>query len=136
MIVVDASAILAILREEPDFEVYACQIARSDQAEISVSSVLECSMKVQIEFGIYGETRLDALLAETRISTAVIDEAQLVVARSAFGRYGKGLGHPAKLNFGDCFSYALAKTRNAPLLYKGNDFIHTDIPSALARERH
>jgi ribonuclease VapC len=131
MIVVDASAILAILRQEPDCEVYSDQIAGSDRAEISMSSVLECSMRVQVEFGVYGEARLDALLDETGIATIAIDEVQLAVARSAFGRYGKGIGHPARLNFGDCFSYALAKTRNLPLLFKGNDFIHTDIPSAL-----
>jgi ribonuclease VapC len=131
MIVVDASAIVAILLQEPDAPVFSDALAAEADLLISASSVLECSMTLQSRLGIGQDTELDELLADTGIVVTDIDAEQLACARRAWGLYGKSLGHPAKLNFGDCFSYALAKVRGAPLLFKGNDFTHTDITSAL-----
>jgi ribonuclease VapC len=74
---------------------------------------------------------LDQLLAETLSSVVAFDDAQVRLAREAYARYGKGSGSPARLNLGDCFSYALAKTTGQPLLFKGDDFTHTDVTPAL-----
>jgi ribonuclease VapC len=74
--------------------------------------------------------RLDALIREAEIGIEPLTEAQAVIARQAFRDFGKGSGHPAKLNFGDCFFYALAKSLNQPLLFKGGDFSQTDVKSA------
>lgn len=131
MIAVDASALLAVLLEEPEAPEMATCITQAEQCCVSVSSVLECSMKLQGLYGPARDGRLDVFLAEIRIEIVPIDLAQLAGARHAFGLYGKTMGHPARLNFGDCFSYALARSRNVPLLFKGNDFSQTDITPAL-----
>jgi ribonuclease VapC len=131
MIVVDASAILAILLEEDDGEQFAQSILSVSSSVISVSSVLECTIKMLREHSVAMDNRVDLFLSEANCSVVPIELDQLATARTAFGRYGKGMGHPAQLNFGDCFSYALATTRNLPLLFKGNDFSQTDIISAL-----
>jgi ribonuclease VapC len=131
MIVVDASAILAILLEEDDGEQFAQSILSVSSSVISVSSVLECTIKMLREHSVAMDNRVDLFLSEANCNVVPIDLDQLATARKAFGRYGKGMGHPAQLNFGDCFSYALATTRNLPLLFKGNDFSQTDIVSAL-----
>jgi ribonuclease VapC len=130
MIVVDASAALAIVLNEDDETFYATTISDASVALISVASVLECSMKVQRRHGKEGEVGLNHFLEAAKLQICEIDLAQLAAARAAFGTYGKGMGHRAQLNFGDCFSYALAKTRNFPLLFKGNDFSQTDIAIA------
>jgi ribonuclease VapC len=130
MIVVDASAALAILLMEDDEAFHATTISEASVALISVSSVLECSMKVQRRHGAAGESSLSRFLEASSLQVCVIDLPQLTTARTAFGTYGKGMGHPAQLNFGDCFSYALAKTRDLPLLFKGRDFSQTDITIA------
>jgi ribonuclease VapC len=132
VIVVDSSSILAILLEEDDKELFLGAILRADKAFVSVASVLECSMKLQRRRGIGSDIELDNFLDASRCRACEVDFEQITTARAAFGRYGKGMGHPAKLNFGDCFAYALAKTRNLPLLFKGNDFSQTDIVSALS----
>jgi ribonuclease VapC len=76
-------------------------------------------------------SRLMELVKRTGLEIVTMSEAEAFAGISAFRRYGRGSKHPAKLNFGDCFAYALAKTRNLPLLFKGDDFIHTDIEPAL-----
>lgn len=131
MIVVDASALIAVLLRESDWQAYKDELFRADHTLISASSVLEVSMKLVWKNERAMDADLDLLLEQFRIQPVAIDMEQLASARRAFRAFGKGTGHPARLNFGDCFSYALAKIRNLPLLYKGNDFIHTDIPSAL-----
>ena len=130
MIVVDASAALAIDLNEDDHTFYASSISNASIALISVSSVLECSMKVQRRHGEGGETSLNRFLEAAKLQVCEIDLAQLAAARTAFGPHGKGIGHRAQLNFGDCLSYALAKTRTLPLLFKGKDFPQTDIAVA------
>jgi ribonuclease VapC len=132
MIVLDASAILAILLEEDDGGQFAESILSFSSSVISASSVLECTIKLLRDHSVAMDNRVDLFLNEANCSIVPIELDQLATARTAFGRYGKGMGHPAQLNFGDCFSYALAKTRNLPLLFKGNDFSQTDILSALS----
>jgi ribonuclease VapC len=130
MIVVDASAVLAVLLQEDDRDVFACAMSNADQLIISVASVFECSMKIQRNTNPNQDEKLDDFLRDSGFDVVPIGLIELATARTAFGRFGKGMGHPAQLNFGDCFSYALATTRNLPLLFKGNDFSHTDVVSA------
>ena len=78
-----------------------------------------------------GYEQLDGLIADTSFEIVAFNPSHLNFAKSAYLKYGRGSGHPAKLNIGDCFSYALAKHKNAPLLFKGDDFVHTDIELAL-----
>jgi ribonuclease VapC len=131
MIVVDASAVLAVLLREDDCDVFATAFANADHLIISAASVFECSMKVQRNSSPNQDEKVDDFLRDSGFEILPIGLIELAAARNAFGRYGKGMGHPAQLNFGDCFSYALATTRNLPLLFKGNDFSQTDIISAL-----
>jgi ribonuclease VapC len=131
MIVVDASAVLAVLLREDDRDVFASVFSNADHLMISVASVFECSMKVQRNSSPNQDEKVDEFLRDSGFEILPIGLIELAVARTAFARYGKGMGHPARLNFGDCFSYALAKTRNLPLLFKGNDFSQTDIVAAL-----
>lgn len=134
MIVIDTSAIIAIARGESDAAPIAACIGRDDAPQISAVSVLECSIVLRSFRELPSqlmEDRLDRLLDEVGLAIQPVDGEQLALARRAHLTYGKGTGHPARLNFGDCFSYALARRLNVPLLYKGDDFIHTDVAAAL-----
>lgn len=126
--VLDTSAIVAILRAEPEHALFSRLLARANDPMISAATLLECSM-VQARFE-SGVADLDDLLPSAGIRVAAVDLAQVHAARDAWLRYGKGRGNAAKLNFGDCFSYALAVTTGRPLLYKGDDFAQTDVVSA------
>jgi ribonuclease VapC len=127
--VVDTSALVAILREEPEGEAFEKRIALANDPSISAATLFECSV-VQAKFD-EGWVDLDDLLLSSGIRVAAVDVAQAHAARDAWLRYGKGRS-PAALNFGDCFSYALAKTAGRPLLYKGDDFAQTDVVPAAA----
>ena len=128
--VVDSSALMAILRKEPEAERFAALIADSDGCTASALSLLEASMVLAGNKGTDADfTRLDVLIAELDIEVVALDARQAMVARDAFLRYGKGR-HKAALNMGDCASYALARSRSLPLLFKGNDFTQTDLPAA------
>lgn len=127
--VLDTSALVAILRDEPESDAFADLLALADDPLISAATLLECSMVVHRRAGPRAIQRLDDLLHVTGIRVAAVDVAQAHAARDAWLRYGKGRS-PAGLNFGDCFSYALAKTTGRPLLFKGNDFAHTDVTPA------
>lgn len=134
MIVVDTSAIVAILRVEPDAEVFAAAIERDQTPVMSAVSVMECSIVMRaarLRPDSEAEFSLDQMLAKAEIEIRDVTAEQLAIARAAHIRFGKGTGHPAQLNFGDCFAYALAKAMDVPLLYKGDDFGRTDIASAL-----
>ena len=96
---------------------------------MSVANVLEAAMVLESRGGRAAGNTLDAFLASAEITTAPVTVAQLEAVRDAWRRYGKGK-HPAALNFGDCFAYALARTTGEPLLFKGNDFARTDIAAA------
>lgn len=133
--VVDTSALIAILLNEPDAEILTATLAASSPRIISAVSALEASIVMECKKGEAGLALLDELLTAGQFEVAAFDDAQLRVAREAYRRYGKGR-HPAGLNFGDCSSYALARARNDTLLFKGNDFAHTDIPPTPLIQSH
>ncbi len=130
MIAIDTSALVAIVFDEPERYHFKKRLEAASKAFVSTVSVVEAKMVVHSRRGQRSEIILDGLLALPIFEIAPPGIADMDVAYDAFVTYGKGSGHSAGLNFGDVFSYALAKVRNLPLLYKGNDFIHTDIRSA------
>jgi ribonuclease VapC len=124
--VIDSSALLAILLDEPEHPSFRRAIAADAKRLASAASVFETSMVVLNRLGEPGVAELKALLAVAQIVACPFDADQGALALDAFRRFGKGR-HRAALNFGDCFSYALAKATGEPLLFKGDDFIHTDV---------
>jgi ribonuclease VapC len=133
MIVVDTSAIVAIVFGEPERQAFVRTIQRAEMALVSTVSVVEARMTVHGRRGQRAVVLLDDLLGMPVFDLAAPGKAETDAAYAAFVAFGKGSGHPARLNFGDVFSYALAKVRGLPLLFKGNDFARTDILSALAQ---
>lgn len=129
--IVDTSALIAILRAEEDAPQFAAVLSSSDRTAISAGTLLECSVVIQRIGEPSLEIELEMLMKRTQIGVVAFDEAQANIARQAYRDYGKGSGHPARLNFGDCFAYALAKSRAEPLLFKGGDFRRTDVAPAL-----
>lgn len=129
--IIDSSAIIAILRNEPDAPELANRIEQADHCFISAAIFVEVSAIVMRSADAEGIEYLDRFIKEVAIIIQPVTAKQAFIAREAYQKFGKGSKHPAQLNFGDCFSYALAKELNEPLLYKGNDFIHTDVLSAL-----
>jgi ribonuclease VapC len=130
LIVIDNSALVAILRDEPERPMFIDSIVDHGEPCISAATYVEASMVMELRFGDRGGREIDTLLEDVGIATIAFDQAQAKLAREAFRRFGKGQ-HRAALNLGDCFSYALAKTLNAPLLFKGDDFALTDLKRAL-----
>jgi ribonuclease VapC len=124
--VLDTSAILAILQNEPERRKFNEAIETAETRSLSTASFVECSMILESRYGADGVRDLDLFIAKAQVSLVSVDEEQADLARRAFRKYGKGR-HPAGLNFGDCFSYALARSLDEPLLFKGNDFSQTDI---------
>ena len=134
MIVIDSSAIVAMLLNEPEASAIRNVIDAEDDKRISVATVLECAIVLHGKVAMPSdqlEAWLDGFLGDMRVTIEPVALEHLGTARKAYVAFGKGMGHPAQLNFGDCFSYALARSLDAPLLYKGGDFGHTDIKSAL-----
>ncbi|MCP9888020.1 type II toxin-antitoxin system VapC family toxin [Cyanobium sp. ATX 6A2] len=127
--VIDSSAVLAILQNEPERRAFNEAIAAAETRLLSAASLVELSIVLEARFGPDGQGDLDLFLSTAQIEIVALDRDQAELARSAFSRYGKGR-HRAGLNFGDCFSYALAQWAGAPLLFKGDDFIHTDLEPA------
>ena len=130
--IVDTSALIAILRDEPDAMSFATAIASAAVARISAGNYVETAAVIDGSRDPIASRRLDDLLREAQLVIEPVTEAQALLARAAYRDFGRGSGHPARLNLGDCFAYALAKEFNEPLLYKGDDFTRTDISSALA----
>lgn len=130
--IVDTSAVIAILRAEPDAAIYATAIEQATVRRLSAANFVEAAAVIDGSRDPVASRKLDDLLAEAEISIAVVTVAQAHLARSAYRDFGMGSGHPARLNFGDCFAYALAKESGEPLLFKGDDFTHTDIAAAVA----
>ncbi len=130
MIVVDASALIAITWNEPERVLFERRLLQASQAHISVISLFEASMITYARGGAGAIGEMDIIVKNFSFRAEPVQLSQLPVLRDAFARYGKGRGHPAQLNFGDCFSYALAKLMGLPLLFKGDDFRHTDIMAA------
>lgn len=129
--VLDSSALIAILAAEPDSDRFKRYIDDDPDAYVSAATLHEAFCVANGERFRDGSARLAKMLALIDPAIVAFDVDQFMASREAFVRFGRGSGHPARLNMGDCFSYALAKTRNLPLLFKGEDFIHTDIEPAL-----
>ena len=127
--IIDTSAILAILLREPDAGRFEDAIADAWPRRMTAVALLEATMVVEGRGGTEAGDDLDALLKRTRVEFVPVTQEQAHVARQAWRRFGKG-NHPAALNFGDCFAYALAEVTGEPLLFKGDDFALTDIEAA------
>src|SRR5688500_7099622 len=124
--VIDTSAVVAILRNERERRAFNEALEAADTRLMSVVSFVECSMVIETRLGPAGQRDLDLFLERADVDLAPVDEEQAKAARRAFTRYGKGR-HAAGLNLGDCFAYALARTLGEPLLFKGGDFSRTDV---------
>lgn len=124
--ILDTSAIVAILQGEPEAGAFAAMIESRDDVRISAATVLEAS----IVLGSRRQRVLDEFLVAARAVVEPVDEAQATLARQAYLRFGRRSGSSARLNYGDCFSYALARHLGQPLLFKGGDFGHTDVAAA------
>lgn len=127
--IVDASAIVAILGEEPDWERYNEKIATARRPRMSVVNALEVTMVTESRGGAPAGAEFDRYVERMGIETEPVTLEQLAAARYAWRRFGKG-NHAAGLNFGDCFAYALADVTREPLLFKGDDFARTDVRTA------
>ena len=130
MIVVDTSALIAILQGEADAGRFASAIADSESALISAATVVETGIVMLGRHGPRGIDKVRTLIQEGRLQVESVTEEHAELAIDAYDNYGKGRERRAKLNFGDCFSYALARATGLPLLFKGNDFSETDIEAA------
>jgi ribonuclease VapC len=130
LMIVDTSALVAILLREPDADRFSQAIAEASVRLMSAVTRVELSFVVENRKRLTGPEDIVRALRDARIEVAAVTPQQAEIAIEAFRRFGRGR-HRARLNIGDCFSYALAKATNQPLLFKGNDFIHTDIPAAL-----
>ncbi len=131
--IIDTSALLAILRDEPDALEYAQALAGASIRRISAANYVEAAAVIDAGHDPVASRRFDELLREAQCVVEPVTEAQARLAREAYRDFGRGTSHPAKLNFGDCFAYALAKALNEPLLFKGNDFKYTDVTPAISR---
>jgi len=126
--VIDTSALLAILQDEPERRRFNEAIELADSRRISAATFVEVSIVIDSRLGAEGLRDLDRFIERAEIEVTPVDVEQARAAREAFTRFGKGR-HAAGLNFGDCFSYALSRVLGEPLLYKGEDFIRTDVAS-------
>ncbi len=124
--VIDTSALVAMLTDEPDAERLEAAVERDAVRLMSAASYLETAIVIETRFGEPGGRELDLWLHRAAVDLVAVDADQAEIARVAYRTYGKGR-HRAGLNYGDCFSYALAKVSNQPLLFKGDDFANTDI---------
>ena len=124
--VVDSSVLIAILLDEPEAEGFRVRLAETQEIFISAVSLVESAMVIEYKGGEPGAKKFDELLQVITPTIVAFDSGQADLARAAWRQYGKGR-HPAKLNFGDCCSYAAAKHLNMKLLYKGDDFSKTDL---------
>jgi ribonuclease VapC len=129
--IVDSSVLVAIATKEPDGPAFARKIDEAAAVSISAATYLETAIVLDKRRDPARNARLDELLLDLEMIIEPVTAEQAKIARQAYRDYGKGSGHPAGLNFGDCFSYALARDKREPLLYKGDDFVHTDLRSAL-----
>ncbi len=124
--VIDTSALVAILQNEPERRRFNEAIEKAESCSISSATLVETSIIIESRYGSLGLGDLDLLISKAEITVVPLDLDQALIARQAFSRYGKGR-RPAGLNYGDCFSYALAQSLGQSLLQKGNDFARTDL---------
>jgi ribonuclease VapC len=132
--VLDTSAVIAMLFVEPEAEAFARAVARAEYRRISAANLLEAGIVADHQADARAGRQLDALVARIELSTEPVTAEHVRIARQAYLDFGKG-NHPAGLNFGDCFAYALAKATGEPLLFKGDDFQRTDIQAAVTPRR-
>jgi ribonuclease VapC len=131
-VIIDTSALIAILRDEPEAAACAKAIEAASRRYISAANFLEAAIVIDGSRDPVASRRFDDLVREAQLVVEPVTEAQARIAREAYRDFGRGSGHPARLNFGDCFAYALARLSGEPLLFKGDDFTHTDITPALS----
>ena len=129
--IIDTSAIVAILRDEPEAMSCAQAIAAAKSRRVSAINYVEAAAVIDGSRNPIASRRFDELFQEAALRIEPVTEVQARIAREAYRDFGKGSGHEAALNFGDCFAYALAKAMGEPILFKGNDFRHTDLESVL-----
>lgn len=128
--ILDTSALIALIEGEPEAEMFLELIAHSTQVRISAATYVEASVVIDSRDNPVLSRSLDTLLDDLAVTIEPVTAEQARVARQAYRDFGKGRQHPAQLNFGDCFSYALASTAGEALLFKGQDFSRTDVRSA------
>jgi ribonuclease VapC len=131
-VIVDSSALVAILTKEPTRAGLLAALIAAPSTTISAGTLLEVGIVVDRRGDATLSRRLDDLIASFAIEVRDVTAEQAAIGRAAYRDYGKGSQHPAQLNYGDCFAYALARVTGEPLLYVGNDFTHTDLRDALA----
>ena len=129
--IVDSSVLIAVLTNETDGPALARVLDRASVLQISAATYLETFAVIDKYRDPVLSAGLDDLLLDLEVAIEPVTAEQACIARQAYRDFGRGSGHKANLNFGDCFAYALARVRREPLLYKGDDFIHTDIRSAM-----
>jgi len=129
--IIDTSALIAILRDEPDAMFYAKAIASANRRGLSAATYVEAAAVIDGCRDPVASRRFDDLLREAEVEIEPLTESQARIAREAYRDFGRGSGHPARLNLGDCFAYALAKEMGEALLFKGSDFGCTDVTPAL-----
>ena len=128
--IVDSSAIIAILRGEPEAQAFAEAMEQAMSLRMSAGTLFEASIVADGFRDPRLSSRFDEIVEVPKMVVEPVTVEQARIARQAYRDYGKGSGHPAGLNFGDCFSYALARDKREPILFKGNDFVHTDLRAA------
>ncbi|MCD2197000.1 type II toxin-antitoxin system VapC family toxin [Actinomycetospora endophytica] len=131
--IVDSSAVIAVLRTEDDAHSYHDTLLRAGGGRISAANYVETALVVDGRGDPVMSHELDRYLSTMRVEVVALTPEQARLARAAHRDYGRGSGHRARLNLGDCFAYALAKDLDEPLLYKGDDFVHTDVIAAVPR---
>jgi ribonuclease VapC len=129
--IVDSSVLVAILLNEEDGDALSTALDSAEMVRMSAATYLETSIVIDSYRDAVLSARLDDTILDSEIVMESVTPEQARIARQAYRDYGKGSGHPAQLNFGDCFSYALARDKREPILFKGDDFGHTDLRSAL-----
>lgn len=128
--IVDSSALVAILKREPEHATFSALLEAKQDVKISAATYFETCIVIDSVRQPAMSRKLDDLIETSRIVIEPVTAEQARIARQAYRDYGRGSGHPASLNFGDCFSYALARDKREPILFKGDDFVHTDLRSA------
>lgn len=131
--IVDSSALIAIITKESDGLSLSLALDAPVTVRLSAASYLETAIVLDKHRNAALSAKLDNLIEDAKIVIEPVTVEQAKIARQAYRDFGKGSGHPANLNFGDCFTYALAREKREPLLYKGDDFLRTDLRSALAK---
>jgi ribonuclease VapC len=130
-LIIDSSAVIAVLRKEDDHLHYRQAIAESRECRMSTATYLETAIIADRDHSPLLSREFDRVITAMEVELVPVSAEQAQIARAAYRDFGRGSGHPARLNMGDCFGYALAIDRGEPLLYKGDDFSHTDVRSAL-----